>query len=109
MFTAEHPQNGDTAARIVDSTLVANMQILKASDPEEYLKAYNLARDKASQQWMKVIALDWEGDGKVAHQPVTPANIRPAPTKAESAMKPALTKRARLAPTSTNAPAVIWT
>ena len=67
VYDAEHPQNGDTAAREVDATLVAQMQSLKASDPEAYLKAYNKARDEATQQWMKVIALDWDGDGKIAH------------------------------------------
>ena len=41
------------------------------------------------------------------HRPVVPANISPAPTKAEMPKKPGATKRPSNTPVSTSAPAVI--
>ena len=45
----------------------------------------------------------------MAQVPETPAKVRPAPTKPESAKNQGETMKPRITPSSTREPAVIWT
>ncbi|WP_310625403.1 tandem-95 repeat protein [Limnohabitans sp.] len=55
-YNAEHPQDGQLAAAVVDQTnaVWSNAEALMS------------AREHATQQWLKVIALDWDGNGSIA-------------------------------------------
>ena len=58
--------NAQAAAMIVDEVTKANLAHLEASDPQAWQAAWSKARQSASQQWMKVITLDWNGDGQIS-------------------------------------------
>ena len=58
--------NPQAAAMIVDGVTQANLAGLEQSDPEAWQAAWSRARQSATQQWMKVIALDWNGDGAIS-------------------------------------------
>jgi Ca2+-binding RTX toxin-like protein/ribosomal 50S subunit-recycling heat shock protein len=57
LYNAQHPLSPQDAALIMDGTTAAVL-----ADPE----AYASARQAATQQWLKVIAIDWNADGVIS-------------------------------------------
>jgi hypothetical protein len=58
--------NAQAAAMIVDDITKANLASLEQTDPEAWQLAWSKARQAASQQWMKLITLDFNGDGQIS-------------------------------------------
>ena len=58
--------NPQAAAMIVDKVTADNLAPQQATDPEAWQLAWSKARQAASQQWMKLITLDFNGDGQIS-------------------------------------------
>ncbi len=54
------------AAMVVDGFTQANLASLETTDPQAWQSTWSKARQSASQQWMKAITLDWNGDGQIS-------------------------------------------
>lgn len=77
--------NPQAAALIVDQFTANQLAALKTTDPEAWQAAWSKARESATQQWMKVISLDWNGDGVISKW--MPAEIAAGSNTAANAAK----------------------